>query len=178
DRLLDVGCGGGAFLKRALASGCHAAGVDHSPDMVALARAENGAAIAAGRLEIQQADAARLPFDDGSFTCATMHGVLGFLTDPVAVLADVRRVLTSGGRIVIAGSDPELRGTPAAPEPIAARLRFYDDAALARLALDAGFGEVHVVRRALESYARDAGIPDEHIPLYALPSRFLLARSA
>src|SRR5919204_581844 len=30
DRLLDVGCGGGAFLEEALKSGCRAAGIDHS----------------------------------------------------------------------------------------------------------------------------------------------------
>jgi SAM-dependent methyltransferase len=34
DVLLEVGCGGGAFLREALRSGCRAAGIDHSPDMV------------------------------------------------------------------------------------------------------------------------------------------------
>ena len=30
DRLLDVGCGGGIFLRRALETGCYAVGFDHS----------------------------------------------------------------------------------------------------------------------------------------------------
>ena len=46
DYLLEVGCGGGALLKEALKSGCRAAAVDHSPDMVRLARANEQKAIA------------------------------------------------------------------------------------------------------------------------------------
>jgi SAM-dependent methyltransferase len=38
DRLLDVGCGGGLLLRDALASGAASTGLDHSADMVALAR--------------------------------------------------------------------------------------------------------------------------------------------
>jgi SAM-dependent methyltransferase len=38
DALLDVGCGGGVFLRRALESGCRGVGLDHSRDMVRLAR--------------------------------------------------------------------------------------------------------------------------------------------
>jgi SAM-dependent methyltransferase len=97
DHLVEVGCGGGALLKQALASGCRAAAVDHSPDMVRLARALNAEAVAAGRLEIVEASAERLPFPDAAFTCACMTGVLGFLTDPVTALSELRRVLAPGG---------------------------------------------------------------------------------
>jgi hypothetical protein len=38
DYLLEVGCGGGAFLHDALKTGCKAAAIDHSPEMVRLAR--------------------------------------------------------------------------------------------------------------------------------------------
>src|SRR5690242_17588623 len=71
DYLVEVGCGGGALLKEALKSGCRAAAVDHSLDMVRLASMENRDALAAGRLTIQQAEADHLPFPDGAFTCAT-----------------------------------------------------------------------------------------------------------
>jgi cyclopropane fatty-acyl-phospholipid synthase-like methyltransferase len=50
DLLLDVGCGGGIFLRQALETGCTAIGVDHSRDMVLLAREKNAGAIAAGPL--------------------------------------------------------------------------------------------------------------------------------
>ncbi|HXY67933.1 MAG TPA: methyltransferase domain-containing protein [Gemmatimonadales bacterium] len=180
DVLLDVGCGGGAFLKAALASGCRAAAVDHSPDMVRLAREENRDAVAAGRLDVREADAAALPFPDATFTCAAMTGVLGFLPDPVRVFAEIRRVLRPGGRLVGLGADPELKGTPAAPEPMASRLRFYDGDELEALAREAGFRDVTVVRRNLEPFAREAGVPEEHLPLFAAPpgggARFLIAR--
>ncbi|MGH7615160.1 MAG: hypothetical protein ACREMW_14110, partial [Gemmatimonadales bacterium] len=55
-------------------------------------------------------------------------------------------------------------------------LRFYEDAELAELGRKAGFEEVLVVRRNLEPFARDAGVPEEHVPLFAGATRFLLAR--
>ncbi len=177
DRLLDVGCGGGAFLQDALATGCTAAAVDHSPDMVRLARRQNRDAVAAGRLEVHLADAAALPFADAAFTCAALHGVLGFLPDPVAALAEIRRVLAAGGRAVLAGTDPELRDTPAAPEPMASRLRFYDDEDLAELARAAGYTDFRVLHADLGDHARAVGIPAEHLGLFAgTPARFLVLR--
>ena len=181
DAFLEVGCGGGALLKDALASGCRAAAVDHSAEMVHVARRTNAAAIAEGRLQIVQGSADALPFDRETFTCAAMTGVLGFLPDPVAAFSEVRRVLRAGGRFVGLGSDPELRGTPGAPEPMASRLRFYDERQLEGLARAAGFAEVWVIRRDLEAFAREAGVPDEHIALFASPpgegARFLVCRA-
>lgn len=178
DYLLEVGCGGGALLKDALRSGCRAAAVDHSPDMVRLAREQNREAVGEGRLSIQEASADALPFAERTFTCAAMTGVLGFLPDPVAALAEMRRVLRPSGRAVVLGSDPELKGTPAAPEPMASRLRFYDDDALADLALRAGFADVRVIRRDLEPFAREGEVPREHLALFKGDpgARFLLAR--
>jgi SAM-dependent methyltransferase len=181
DYLLEVGCGGGALLKQALQSGCRAAAVDHSPEMVRLARENNAAAVAEGRLEVREANADALPFPDATFTCATMTGVLGFLPDPVAAFSEIRRLLRPGGRFVGLGSDPELRGTPGAPEPMASRLRFYDEDELERLARAAGFTDVHVIRRDMEQFARDAGVPEEHLPLFAARpgegARFIVCRA-
>ena len=175
DVLLEVGCGGGAFLREALRSGCRAAGIDHSPEMARVAREQNAEAVAEGRLEIVEADAASLPFPDACFTAAAMTGVLGFLPEPVAALREIRRVLARGGRLVALGSDPAWRGTLAAPEPIASRLRFYDDAELERLAREAGFEHVRVARIDLYEHARAAGVPDEHLPSFAAAAPFLLA---
>lgn len=177
DYLLEVGCGGGALLNEALKSGCRAAAVDHSFDMVRLASEVNRDAIAAGRLTIQQTSADLLPFPDGTFTHGVMTGVLGFLADPVAALRELRHVLVDGGRLIVLGSDANLRGTPAAPEPFASRLHFYDDRELLALALAAGFTDAHVERRDLEQYAREAGVPEEHLALFSgSGASFLFAR--
>ncbi|HKI55841.1 MAG TPA: methyltransferase domain-containing protein [Trueperaceae bacterium] len=167
DHLLEVGCGGGAFLKEALERGCRASAVDHSAAMVALAREENAESVAQGRLDVRQASADALPFEDESFTCAAMTGVLGFLPDPVAALREIRRVLKDGGRLVVFGSDPSQRGTPAAPEPMASRLRFYSDEELARLGHAAGFSDARVLRRDLAVHAREAGLSEDVVAAFA-----------
>ena len=130
-------------------------------------------------LEVLQASADQLPFADTTFTCAAMTGVLGFLPDPVAALRELWRVLVEGGRIVVLGSDPALRGTPAAPEPMASHLQFYEDDELQQLAVEAGFAEATVVRRDLELFARQVGVPEEHLALFAgQGTSFLLAQKS
>jgi ubiquinone/menaquinone biosynthesis C-methylase UbiE len=145
DRLLDIGCGGGMLLRDALATGCTAAGVDHSAEMVRLARETNAEAVAAGRLQVVHADAARLPFEDAAFTRIAMVIVFLFLPDPRNVLTECHRVLRPAGRLALYTIPPELKGHPyAAPEPMASRGRFYTDAELDELARGAGFADVTV----------------------------------
>jgi SAM-dependent methyltransferase len=180
DFLLEVGSGGGAFLSEVLATGCNAAAVDHSEEMVRTAREANAEAIAAGRLQVVQADAGRLPFDDESFNLAAMTGVVGFLPDPVAALAEIHRVLVPGGRLAVFTGSAELRGTPAAPEPMASRLAFYSDEELEQLARAAGFAEVRVEAPELGEHARAVGVPEEQVGLFDGRSggQLLLARKA
>ena len=176
DRLLEVGCGGGAFLHEALESGCSAGAIDHSPDMVRLARQQNARAIGEGRLEIVEGDAASLPFQDNAFSAAVMTGVLGFLPEPVAAFSEIRRVLGPGGRFIALCADPALRGTLAAPEPMASRLAFYTDEEHEQLGREAGFDEVEVKRISLLEYAREAGVPEEYLSLFDGGTPFLVAR--
>ncbi len=138
DRLLELGCGGGLLLRDALATGAVATGLDHSEDMVALAR------LRAPGAEVVLGSAEALPFPDAAFSAAAMSIVLMFLPDPVAALRECRRVLEPGGRLAVYTSAPALRGTPAAPEPIASLACFYEDAELAALAERAGFARVMV----------------------------------
>lgn len=166
DELLEIGCGGGAFLQLALETVARAAAVDHSPEMLQLAAAQNADALAAGRLELIYADAAALPFGDERFTCAVSTGVLGFLPDPGRAFAEWRRVLRSGGRLAVYAGTKELRGTPAAPEPVASRITFYEDAELRLLALGAGFAEAEVTRPDLREHARAVGVPDDTIEFF------------
>jgi SAM-dependent methyltransferase len=139
-RLLDVGCGGGLLLRDAMAAGVAAVtGLDHSEEMVELARERAPGA------EVVLGSAERLPFADGAFTAVAMSIVFFFLDDPVGALSECRRVLEPGGRLAVYTTSPALRGTPAAPEPLASRGHFYDDGELAELARRAGLVDVAVV---------------------------------
>jgi SAM-dependent methyltransferase len=138
DRLLELGCGGGLLLRDALAAGAQATGLDHSDEMVELARRRAPGA------EVVLARAESLPFPDDSFTAAAMSVVFFFLDDPVGVLRECRRVLRPGGRLAVYTTGPELRGTPAAPEPIASHGHFYTDDELADLAVRAELRSVTV----------------------------------
>lgn len=98
DRLLEIGCGGGLLLREALATGAAATGIDHSEEMVVLATERAPGAT------VLQAEAARLPFPDASFTAVAMSVVFFFLSDPVAVLRECRRTVDrrSGGQLLTA----------------------------------------------------------------------------
>ncbi|MGH3097608.1 MAG: methyltransferase domain-containing protein [Streptosporangiales bacterium] len=144
DRLLEIGCGGGGLLDWALRTGCRATGVDHSRDMLSLAAQRNADAVAQAQLVLLQADAADLPVSDGAFTAVAMATVFMHLPDPAAVLAECRRVLDGSGRLAVATVDASMRGTPAAPEPIASRSGFYDRDRLIAMARDADFATAEV----------------------------------
>lgn len=157
DRLVEIGCGGGLFLELALPR-CHSAkAIDHSPDMIRLAAARNATAIDKGRLELVEDDARRMPFADGEFSAAAMTDVFLVLENPNAVLAELHRVLTEHGRLVIHTRAPET-----APLMrriglgwMARRLRFYSDDELAGLLQVTGFARI-VVERREDSYAQVA----------------------
>jgi SAM-dependent methyltransferase len=141
DVLLDVGCGGGVFLRRAMETGCRATGLDHSDDMVELARETTG-----GRARIVKGDASGLPFEDGEFSAVSCIVAFFFFPEPGTALREFRRVLARNGRAAVYTTAPEMKGTPAAPYPLATRGHFYEDAELERLGIDAGLSSVTVTR--------------------------------
>jgi SAM-dependent methyltransferase len=103
DRVLEIGFGSGADIKRAAtANAGFVAGIDHSAVMLQQATQRNWVAIQAGRVELQQADAAKLPYDEASFDRVFSINVVQFWPDPVAVLAEIHRVLKPGGWVAIA----------------------------------------------------------------------------
>lgn len=98
DRVLDIGCGAGAAVRRAAARGAAAVGVDPSPAMVAQAR-RRSADHPGVRFEV--GDAAALPLEDDSITVAMAIATYHHWPDGPAGLAEVRRVLAPGGRLLL-----------------------------------------------------------------------------
>lgn len=100
DRILDVACGTGAVaLELVRRFGCSVVGVDQSSAMLAEARRRVARAGQSARVDLREARAEALPFDDGSFDGATFTYLLRYLDDPAATLRELARVVRPGGRI-------------------------------------------------------------------------------
>ena len=106
DRLLDIGCGGGANIARLLdrAPQGTVTGVDYSPTSVAASRTHNADSIAAGRCEVFEGDASALPLPADGFDGATAFETVYYWDLPRA-FAEVRRVLRPGGHFLVCNED-------------------------------------------------------------------------
>jgi SAM-dependent methyltransferase len=95
-RVLDVGCGPGALTGELVARlGADAvAAVDPSEPFVDAARQRYPG------VDVQRATAEALPFDPDAFDAALAQLVVHFMSDPVAGLAEMRRVTRPGGVVV------------------------------------------------------------------------------
>jgi SAM-dependent methyltransferase len=92
-RVLEVGCGWGEFAARMQDElGATVVAIDISPRMVELAR-ERG-------VDAREGDVQALPFEDESFDCAVAKCMLYHAPDIDRALAELRRVLRPGGRLV------------------------------------------------------------------------------
>lgn len=103
DRLLEIGFGTGAMVKRLLSAPQLGlvAGVDPSPLMVSTARQRNRAAVMTGRADLREGTASLLPWPDAHFDTALALHSFQFWADPAGDLAEVRRVLRPAGRLIL-----------------------------------------------------------------------------
>jgi SAM-dependent methyltransferase len=103
-RLLDVGCGSGAFLAQMTALGWRAEGVDPDPAAVASA-SEAGLSVTQGTLADLD------PGEHGnSFDAVTLSHVIEHLHDPAENLRRISVLLRPGGRVWIATPNLEALG--------------------------------------------------------------------
>ncbi|MGE5181401.1 MAG: class I SAM-dependent methyltransferase, partial [Acidobacteriota bacterium] len=100
--VLDVGCGAGYLTRLVAGAGATATGIDISPRMIELARAED----AGSTYEELDAVALGERFAAGSFDLAASCLALQDMPDPPAVLRAVRAVLRPGGRFVASIEHP------------------------------------------------------------------------
>jgi ubiquinone/menaquinone biosynthesis C-methylase UbiE len=96
-RVVEIGVGGGPTFSRYPDGVSELVGVEPEPRMRALAERE--AATAAMPVQIVDAVADHLPFEDGSFDAAVLAGVLCTLPDPERALAEAHRVIRPDGEL-------------------------------------------------------------------------------
>jgi ubiquinone/menaquinone biosynthesis C-methylase UbiE len=103
DRVLEVGFGGGYLLGRmaAVVTSGFLAGVDVSPDMVALCAKRYHTLIEAGQLDLKCAPAESLPFPADSFTKACSVNSIFYWKNAPQAIAELWRVLKPGGMVVL-----------------------------------------------------------------------------
>ena len=123
--VIDIGCGEGETLRFLAQSGYSPVGVDLDPDL-----AENGAITA---------DAAALPFPDGSIDAALFECSFSKIARPEAAVRECRRVLKSGARVLV--TDLYARGEPDTLAGFLGRVERYDD--IRRRFEAAGFRQIH-----------------------------------
>lgn len=155
ERVLDVACGTGVVAR--LAAECvgprgSVTAVDVAPDMIDVAKSLP--APAGCHIEWHRADAAALPLGDASYDAVLCQMGLMFMDDTRTALAEMRRVVAPGGRVVVttpgAIQPPFAAMEKAIVDHLGAQLGGFvgavfsmdDPDALAALLRDAGLREV------------------------------------
>ena len=171
ERIADVGCGPGFYcaeLAEDGGPGGSVTGVDASEAMLALARRR---CADLPNVELRQGDATAVPLPDVSADAAISVQVQEYVEDVGAALAELRRVLRPGGRVLVFDIDWATYSVHSdQPELTARVLRAWDEH-LAHRSLP----------RTLAPSLRDAGFEDVRVrahPLAAIefdPSRRHLA---
>jgi SAM-dependent methyltransferase len=101
-RILDAGCGAGPIAAELRDRGATVTGFDSSAGMIEQARRRLG-----GDADLRVADlAGPLPYPDGAFDDVVASLVLHYLEDWGPALAEFRRVLVPGGRVIVAVNHP------------------------------------------------------------------------
>jgi SAM-dependent methyltransferase len=95
DRVLEVGCGSGVFLRAGVDRGAAVTGLDSSERLVELARGRVPEA------ELAIGDLQALPFGDDCFDVVAGFNAFFFAADMVAALRESGRVARPGGSVVI-----------------------------------------------------------------------------
>jgi SAM-dependent methyltransferase len=127
ERILDVGCGPGFYVAELLERVGDAGfvrGVDRSAEMLRVAA---GRSSGRANVAFSEADATRLPVEDGAFDAAVSVQMLEYVVDVEAALREIHRALRPDGRVVIWDVDwTTLSWYSADPSRMARALRAWD----------------------------------------------------
>ncbi len=105
--LLDLGTGTGRMLEVLAPFATRAVGVDQSPAMLSVARA-NLERAGLRNVQLRQGDVYALPVERDAYDLVVVHQVLHFLDDPARALREATRTLMPGGRMVVVDFAPHM----------------------------------------------------------------------
>jgi SAM-dependent methyltransferase len=149
ERVLDYGCGGGAFAAELESAGAEVIGVDVSAEALRRARA------ARPNLDLREiAPDKPLPFEDAEFDAVWAGDVLTHVLDLAAVLSELRRVVRPEGRLLVTarnhsrwsmlGIALSRRRFAAHFDPRSQHVRFFTMPTLRDLLCDMGFVDLEL----------------------------------
>ena len=143
--MLDIGCGGGATLKRLLkrSKDAQVYGIDISEESVAKARQIN-ADLLDKQVFVQQGSVEKLPYVDGKFDLVTAVETVYFWPNLSSCLKEVRRVLKPGGHFAIM---VEVVDTDSKWTNMVEGMTAYTPEQLKALLDDAGFAQTEIHRK-------------------------------
>jgi SAM-dependent methyltransferase len=124
-RVLEVGCGSAMCSRWLAARGAHPVAFDISMGMLRHGLPPQHG----GTVPMVQADAQAMPFANASFDIAfSAYGAVPFVADSAAVMREVARVLSPGGRWVFAVTHPVRWAFPDSPGPdgLTATMSYFD----------------------------------------------------
>jgi ubiquinone/menaquinone biosynthesis C-methylase UbiE len=96
DQVLEIGCATGELSRYMAQQGLAVNAVDYSAAMLKIAARSN-----TNGISYQKADVEKLPFPDNTFDLVLAASVINIVPDPLAALAEMRRVCKPGGRISV-----------------------------------------------------------------------------
>ena len=146
DQILDIGCGGGANVRKLLEKSPYGrvVGIDHSEISVEKSKKINKAGIESKRCEILQGDVMKLPFRGETFDVITAFETIYFWPDISEAFKKVYKILKIGGTFMICNESNGENPKDEKWTKIIQGMKIYNSEQIEKSLEDAGFRGVKV----------------------------------
>ena len=146
DVCLDIGCGGGANIRKLLEKSPYGrvVGIDYSEISVEKSRKINKAGIESKRCEILQGDVMKLPFRDKTFDVITAFETIYFWPDISEAFKKVYKILKIGGTFMICNESNGENPKDEKWTKIIQGMKIYNSEQIEKSLENAGFRDVKV----------------------------------
>ena len=146
DVCLDIGCGGGANIRKLLEKSPYGrvVGIDYSEISVEKSRKINKAGIESKRCEILQGDVMKLPFRDKTFDVITAFETIYFWSDISEAFKKVYKILKIGGTFMICNESNGENPKDEKWTKIIQGMKIYNSEQIEKSLENAGFRDVKV----------------------------------